>query len=281
VTDEIERVAALRRFVAEQPDGASVRWFVGADHGHLAQGGHGGPEPEVCHVAWLVLGPGARPGEAERAALRPVPAGRRPLGSLAPLMAETLGVPPPRTALDPSPFVDEEPAPVRARRRAVEEARERAAHDAGGGRRLRMGAFGVAATAVASRLASRALAASLLPVLACAVGFVALGPGLTLSAIRTELAFIVRSVGVMALAALASWPFAKRLGAHASLTLWISALVPLGALAWCRGSLGCSDVGPHEALLLPATGLLPASLALGVMAIEAVRSVTARRPLRQ
>ena len=52
----------LGKLVAAAPD---ARWFLLSDHGHLAQGGHGGEEKSVRQVAGCIAGPGVAPAHGE------------------------------------------------------------------------------------------------------------------------------------------------------------------------------------------------------------------------
>ncbi|HUS30645.1 MAG TPA: alkaline phosphatase family protein [Kofleriaceae bacterium] len=54
-TAAAEADAILGRLYAAAPD---ARWFLLADHGHLATGGHGGEEREVREVEHCIVGPG-------------------------------------------------------------------------------------------------------------------------------------------------------------------------------------------------------------------------------
>ena len=71
-------------------DPARDTLVVVADHGHLARGGHGGPEPEVVHVPLVLAGAGVRPGARLDDAK---------LDDVAPTLAALLGVPAPGHAL--------------------------------------------------------------------------------------------------------------------------------------------------------------------------------------
>lgn len=51
----------IAELVATDP---GARWFVLSDHGHLEEGGHGGEEERVRHVAGCIAGPGIVPVEA-------------------------------------------------------------------------------------------------------------------------------------------------------------------------------------------------------------------------
>jgi hypothetical protein len=53
-----EADAIVGRLYAAAPD---ARWFLLSDHGHLAEGGHGGDEREVRQVEHCIVGPGIEP----------------------------------------------------------------------------------------------------------------------------------------------------------------------------------------------------------------------------
>ena len=60
-----QRVGRLVAAVRSRPSGPRESWtvVVVTDHGHLAEGGHGGRKPEV-ETAWAAAaGPGIRPGD--------------------------------------------------------------------------------------------------------------------------------------------------------------------------------------------------------------------------
>ena len=142
----MDAVVALRAAHAASPAGARTVWMIGSDHGHRAEGGHGGPEPEVVRTTWLGLWPsatradvppaGAPPASEAPAAATPTgatPTGATPTGAtpaaatpaaatpmvpvevpgvvaadrLAATFAAILRVPPPRMALgEPLPLPD-------------------------------------------------------------------------------------------------------------------------------------------------------------------------------
>jgi hypothetical protein len=56
--------AWLGELVRADPDPATTRWFVLADHGHRARGGHGDAEPEIRIVRACIVG-GVEPGTGE------------------------------------------------------------------------------------------------------------------------------------------------------------------------------------------------------------------------
>jgi len=64
--------------------------LVMSDHGHIAEGGHGGADPEVLDTELLLAGPGVLPGARASAPLEMV--------DVAPTLAALLGVPPPAQA---------------------------------------------------------------------------------------------------------------------------------------------------------------------------------------
>lgn len=67
-----------------------------SDHGHIDGGGHGGFEPEVARVPFLLLAPGIEPGLRR---------GVIPATAIAPTLAAWLGVLPPRTATESAALV--------------------------------------------------------------------------------------------------------------------------------------------------------------------------------
>jgi len=85
-----EAIAAADALVARVAAVPDATLFVVADHGHRANGGHGGDEPEVARAPLLVRTPGG-----------PARAIDRPLDAdvLAPTLALALGVPRPRSAV--------------------------------------------------------------------------------------------------------------------------------------------------------------------------------------
>jgi hypothetical protein len=280
--DAVHTVATLRAAIASHPDAARTVWFVGADHGHLPQGGHGGPEASVRQTLWLGLWP--HDSEAPPAAME-IP-GLVPATRLAPTFAAAMGIAPPREALSPPLPLPEGRAPDLsearvARAQATEAALVASESEAARARTVRalLCVLGLAlATAALVRRAHgpRVLGAGLV-VLGEGAGFAVLGPGWTLSAIRTHLSFQVQSVLALALGAALVWPLARRLGARLRSTVLASALPPLVALAVTGGSTGLALVGPYGALLWPATGMMPAGLVLGVFVSELLGRAARRR----
>jgi hypothetical protein len=243
--------------------------MVGADHGHLARGGHGGPEPEVCHTLWLGLWP--------HDAAPVVPRDRVSAERLAPTFAKLLGVPPPTEALGaalPLGGGDAEAEPPAARQVAVRATLAAARDRAHASFRLRGVAVALVllSLAVAARRAGkgRTLLAAAQPATWAIAAFATLGPGTTLSAIRTQVDFLASATTVLALGAALAWPVARRLGAPAGWVFVVSGAVPACALFVTAGSLGQSHVGDVERLLLPAAGLVPLAVVLGALASSAL-----------
>ena len=107
-----------------------------------------------------------------------------------------------------------------------------------------------------------------------AMGFVLFGPGVTLSAIRTQLAFVVHAGVSMGVAALLAWPFARRATRARTLdTTLATALVPLAALIYTADRAGQAMLDVHGQLLAPAAGLFPPA----ACAAMALASFVARR----
>ncbi len=252
------------------PDGFTL--LVGADHGHVARGGHGGPEPDVTRTRWVRLG-----GPSPRA---PTLA-RQPQTALAATFTDALGLAPPRHAMAcPVPLAG---VASRADCRAIE--RRRAALDravaevnASAARRARLAltSLGAVLAAVATRArrevvrhrTTRSLAALALLLAVAAAGFALLGPGWTLSAIRSKAAFVAHSLAVMAAGVAVAWPLARRVTrARTTHVAAATALVPLAAVAYATVTLP-GDVG---LLLAPAAGLFAAAAgaALGLWALAA------------
>jgi hypothetical protein len=75
--------------LAAAPAGAATRWFVLADHGHRARGGHGGAEPELRIVRGCIAGGGLAAGLH----------GRIHLVDLSRALFDSLALPPPAGAV--------------------------------------------------------------------------------------------------------------------------------------------------------------------------------------
>ena len=264
--DAVQAVVHLRDAHAESPAGPRTVWMLGADHGHRPRGGHGGPEPEVVRTTWLGLWPSAAP----RVDLpSPVPADR-----LAATFAAILGVAPPRMALgDPLPLPDRpaaaDPALAArraARRRAVEDAVREARSAAHRGALTRAGLVALLLTLFVfyRRRELPLVAAAASPTLAACGAFLALGPGLTLSAITTKEGFLARSICVMAGGAALGSLIARRWSPPIRWVLLASGLLPAAAWAVTAGSMGRSRLPDSLLLLFPAAGLVPWGVVAGV-----------------
>lgn len=274
----IETVAALRAIARGKPGADSSIWLVGADHGHTAHGGHGGPEEAVRRVSWIaLLGAGIDGGDSGASAVRPL----SPVTALAPTIARALGVDAPRESMaDGLPLL---PAllgsPLQAsaaRVRAVEAARASHAGRLLGSARSR--AILIVSMLVATFVVwiglrrRRGLAESAVFVVAIA-GFLATGPGQSMSSERTEGAYLAHGLLALTIFAAAAWAVARRwASAHASAAVCV--VFPLLALGAMRGSLGLSDVTPLESVLWPSLGLVPASVCAAIALIEVAVAVT-------
>ncbi|HZJ69822.1 MAG TPA: alkaline phosphatase family protein, partial [Planctomycetota bacterium] len=95
--------AAARRLAAPL-DLTRDTLVVIADHGHVATGGHGGPEPDVMEVPFVMAGKGVRAGVA----------GRAELIDVAPTLSVLLGLPLP-AANEGRPLLDALDAPEAVR----------------------------------------------------------------------------------------------------------------------------------------------------------------------
>lgn len=288
--EAVSAIAALRAEQAQRPEGARTVWMIGADHGHLPEGGHGGPEASVRRTTWIGLWPAAR---AETGTLRRPPVdvpGVVPADRLAATFAAVLGVPPPREALgEPLPLPDRPVAPspaLAARAAAVRDAvavADRDAHRAVATRAaaLALGLLGLGAALVRGerrREKALALAGALLPILGGCLGFWALGPGVTLSAIRTHFGFMSHALLATTLGAAATYPLVRRLAPPRTWLCVASGLLPAAAWAVTAGSMGSSRLPDSLLLLAPATGLLPWGILAGLGGASLLaRTLAARR----
>jgi hypothetical protein len=267
--DAVRLVRRVRERVAQHPDAARTIWFVGADHGHLPAGGHGGPELAVRRTLWV----GLWPTNPQRSIVLPtyVPATR-----LAATFAHAMGVDAPREVLgDALPLPDV--APVRlghlaARERAVHAAFDRSTSTAHHESMVRMLvaalALAIAAIVLSRRGHGRRIAMASLAVIAACIGFALLGPGFTLSAIRTQPAFLARTIASMAFGCALVWPALRARGGRAIDAVIASGLPALIVLFVTWGSLGRAGVDPYTMLLGPTSAVLTAGVALGVLVGE-------------
>jgi hypothetical protein len=274
-------VASFRAIAREKPGGDSALWFVGADHGHTAHGGHGGPEEAVRRVSWIALFDHGSKADDGSVAARPM----TPVTALAPTIARALGVEAPRESMaDGLPLLNAllgDPFRGSAGRlNAVEAAR--AANDArplGNARSRAMLILGVLTATFAAIVGSRrrqGIAETVVFMVAIA-GFLLAGPGLSMSSVRTESWYLVRGVCTLTIFAAVTWGFARR-WASPVVVAGASTVFPLVALVAMRGSLGRSDVSPLESVLWPSLGLVPPSVCAAIAIIEVGVVVLARYP---
>ncbi|MFO0588021.1 MAG: alkaline phosphatase family protein [Polyangiaceae bacterium] len=269
--EAMEAIVALREAHEKTPEGARTVWMLGADHGHLPRGGHGGPEMEVRRTLWIGVWPS--PTSPPKPVVVPdlVPATR-----LAGTFAAILGVAPPRESLgEPLPLPDRDVSPTPAlaeRREAVTAAEAEANATANQSVFHRTLAVFLALLALAyahvrgpaRREKTLYLLGAVWPVLVASVGFRVLGPGLTLSAIRTHFAFASGALFATALGAALTYPVVKRCRTPSTWLAITAAVPPAAAYAIAAGSMGASRLPDSLLLLFPATGVLPAGVLLGL-----------------
>ena len=210
--------------------------------------------------------------------------GRAGVERLAPTFAAMLGVQPPREALGealPIPGIAAPSQPMLAPRvSAVRGAYARDAARARGGIAMRavvlacLAMLGVIAAVRAGR--GRGLAGAALVVLGACVGFALAGPGWTLSAIRTQGAYLARALSAMGVGALLAWVPARRLGARLSEVIALGACIPLSALALTLGTSGYAGESNTALLLWPSAGLVPTAVALAAFVRWLLRALRQR-----
>jgi Type I phosphodiesterase / nucleotide pyrophosphatase len=273
-------VAAFRAIARSRPGGDGALWLVGADHGHTAYGGHGGVEPEVRRVAWVALFDRAAGADSGAREVEPM----TPVTALAPTIARVLGVDAPRESMvDGLPLLPSSfGAPLRAsseRILAVEAARAQSdARTLGNpSSRATLIVGGLVATFVAlvGLRRRRGLAETGVFVIAVA-GFLIAGPGLSMSAVRTEGYYLARGLITLALFAAAAWVIARRWGS-AHVVAAVCVVFPVLALVAMHGSLGQSDVTPLESVLWPSLGLVPPSVCTAIAVVECALLARGRR----
>lgn len=256
---------------AAVPEAQRPVWMLGADHGHLPQGGHGGPESPVRRTTWVGLWPSPTAARVEIPGV--VPAER-----LASTFAAILGVAPPAMAMgEPLALPDSAAgagatgagAATSERRAAVEGVLAESRRQAHRGVLLRALAVATGLVALGAALARRdkarvALAAALPALLAC-LGFCLLGPGMTLSAIRTQGGFMAQSTAATAFGAALGALLAMRWGAPLPWIFAAAAMVPGTAYAITAGSMGRSLLPDGLLLLFPASGLVPWGVVIGTV----------------
>jgi len=270
-------VARLRASVKGRAGAAGAVWFVGADHGHTPYGGHGGPEASVRTVSWVALfepglgragGEGGDSGDGAAQAMTPVT-------SLALTFARALGVDAPRESMaDGLPLLPSLlGAPLHtspARVLAVTEARATADARAFGSPGPRAWLIGSVLAATVAALVvlrrKRGLAEASVFVVAV-VGFLVVGPGLSMSAVRTERGYLAHGLVTLSIFAALAWTVVRRRASPRAMAA-TCVVFPVLALVAMRGSLGRSDVSPLESVLWPSLGLLPASVCTAIAVVE-------------
>lgn len=270
----LDRASRLHDGLARAFGPSSFTLLVGADHGHIARGGHGGPERDVVETRWVRLG-----GPASNDIAGP----RRLETALAATFTDALGIDAPRNATAcPVSLAgvtsSADCATIERRRIALEATLTDLRAGAFQRARVRVVTFAIVSLAAlaglrnkpARREAARALLATTMLAFASAATFAALGPGLTLSAIRTQLAFVVHSTVTMFAGAAFAWPFARRLsGARSRHAAIATTLAPLAALVYTADRVGLAMLDIGGQLLAPSVGLFPpaacAAIALWAM----------------
>ena len=273
-------VAAFRAIASRKPGGDGAIWFIGADHGHTAHGGHGGPEEAVRRVSWIALFDQRPSSDGAASAVRPMV----PVTSLGPTIARALGVDAPResmadglpllTALLGEPF-----HASTARIREAEAARSRGDARALGSAAPRavfiVGVLVAMFAAIVGFRRRRGVAEAAVFVVAVA-GFLVVGPGLSMSSERTEGWYLAHGLATLTIFATVAWAVARRWASPLMLAS-VCVVFPLLALVAMRGSLGRSDVTPLESVLWPSLGLVPASVCAAIALVEVWVVLRARR----
>lgn len=276
----MDTVASFRAIARARSGGDGAVWFVGADHGHTAYGGHGGAEEEVRRVTWIALFDRGAGGDSGGGGVRPM----TPVTSLAPTIARVLGVAAPLESMAdgipllPALFGD----PLRAsaeRIRAVEAARSQSdARRLGNApSRATFIVGGLVATFVALVALRRRRGLAEIGVFVVAIaGFLVVGPGLSMSAVRTESYYLARGLFTLTAFAAAVWVVARR-WASAHVVAAIAGVFPALSLAAVHGSLGRADVTPLESVLWPSLGLVPPSVCAAIALVECLLLARRRR----
>ncbi len=270
VDGAMRRASALHDALAQRLGAAGFTLFVGADHGHVARGGHGGPERAVTRTRWVQLGGPTRTHHE----------GVISASAMAATFTDALAIEAPREALRCAAreAVTSDCAAITRRAEAVEPVFRATVREG----RVRAAVLSVAWAVVLLAMAAlggtrvrRALAAMLV-VLAGAVGaYVLLGPGFTLSAIGTRGAYIARSLAALTAGALVAWAaVGRRTGARGREVLWASAAVPWAGVAAAGGLAGATVPGPHVALLASTAGMVPTATVLAVLLTRAITKRT-------
>ena len=242
---------------------------------------------EVRRTLWIGVWPSVAPPPKPVIVPEIVPATR-----LASTFAAVLDVPPPRESLgEPLPLPDREVSPtpdLASRKLAVTAAETEAdaiAKQSVFYRTLAvlLGLLALAYAHVrgpARRENALYLLGAAWPVIAATLGFFALGPGTTLSAIRTHFAFASGALFATALGAALTYPVVMRCRTPPTWLAIAAAIPPAAAYAIASGSMGASRLPDTWHLLFPATGVLPPGVLLGLLCAAAVDRLRALVPRR-
>lgn len=300
---ELARAGRRIQSLIDALDPAHDTLIVTADHGHIARGGHGGPEPEVIAIPFLAYGAGVT--------AHPDPSDQRPwCGSLLDLptsIAARLDLAPPAAAMGSLvPLI----RPVSPTFNALLAARTVALHDALGphagahppshplapiahgrqeplsvpGLGLALGLwFGLVIVLLPLLVPgprARTLLSALTPPLVFAVAYAIFEPTLSLSAVWLEDPWKLRMIAIIAGAALVSTLFVFRRHApfEALAIVAAGATLPVLLAAFAHGSLDASPVlgDPHAAFALIVADLF-AGVTLAVAACAAIVSFLRER----
>ncbi len=267
--------------------------FVTADHGHIARGGHGGPEPEVMAIPFIAFGAGVVPFQGGEHTW---------CGSLVDVpttVAARLGISPPAASFGSQlPIVmprGEAFGPrLAAQSLALHDALGPAAQDAAAHGRSRLGSLRGVLVALVLWLIVALLVARVLvvgPLLSSVVtalgpgallviGYLVMEPTLSLSAVWLEDPWTMRMAAIAGVVALVSCVIAARRHAPAEAL----ALIALGAsLPWAAAVLGHGSVAagpmlgePHAAFAIVVADLF-AAVTCGVALIAAVVGIVRDR----
>lgn len=271
VQTSVNRVARLYSALMQRVDATTdLQMYVGSDHGHLPRGGHGGPETTVRRVRWARLATHGDEMESSSYVR-----GVHSSGAMAATFADALGVQWPLQTVHPSvsdlPGASHEIQSLDATRRSAQwwQRWEQARSHAERSRERRAIALGLlwvglGIYAAKRQLGKQWLGAWLVP-FGAMLGYAAMGPGWSLSAIRTHVSFLLHSVGVMTCGAIVAIPLARRSGVRVTYVALASMMTALSAVWIAGASVGRSYLGDVGMVLAPAMGLVPSACALATM----------------
>jgi hypothetical protein len=98
-------------------------------------------------------------------------------------------------------------------------------------------------------------------------GFLVVGPGLSMSSVRTQDWYLTQGLLTLFVFAALAWTVLRR-WASPHVVAAVCLIFPVLALVAMRGSLGRSDVSPLESVLWPSLGLVPASVCAAIALVE-------------